>query len=64
MEREDLGDDRVQAAAEEMESGLEDLEERRQDVDEDIEDTRADWRSKQEDSSVPGAEPADEDQAP
>jgi hypothetical protein len=57
MEREDNLEDKVQQAAEEMEAGLEKLEQREAELDADIEDTDAEWRRKQADSQVPGAEP-------
>jgi hypothetical protein len=60
MERHDDLDDRVQAAAEEMEADIEEMEHHSDEVGEDIDDARSDWKRKQEDSSIPGAE-ADED---
>lgn len=62
MEREgDELDDRVQAAAEEMEKELADMEERSAEVGKDIDETRSEWEAKRRDESVPGAEPPDED---
>ena len=60
MEREDPLDDKVQAAAEEMEAEIEELEKHSAEVGEDIEATQEEWKRKQADPSVPGAEP-DED---
>jgi hypothetical protein len=64
MERdEDPLDDKVQAAAEEMEAELTDMEQRSEEVGEDIEETRQEWERKRDDSNVPGAEPREsEDQ--
>jgi hypothetical protein len=61
MEREDELDDKVQAAAEEMEAEIEELEERSAEVGEDIEDTQTEWERKQADPNVPGAEPDHEE---
>jgi hypothetical protein len=61
MEREDELDDKVQAAAEEMEAEIEELEEHSAEVEEDIESTESEWGRKQADPSVPGAEPDHED---
>lgn len=57
MERENNLDDKVQAAAEEMEAEIEELEEHSAEVGEDIDAAAADWKRKQADSGVPGAEP-------
>jgi hypothetical protein len=62
MERHDELDDKVQAAAEEMEAEIEELERHSDEVGGDIEDARSDWERKQDDPSVPGAEPEDEDE--
>jgi hypothetical protein len=61
MEREDELDDKVQAAAEEMEAELEELEEHSAQVGDDIEATEAEWERKQADPNVPGAEPDHEE---
>jgi hypothetical protein len=63
MEREDELDDKVQAAAEEMEAEIEELEKHSAEVGEDIEATEADWKRKQADPGVPGAEPDEEEDA-
>jgi uncharacterized small protein (DUF1192 family) len=63
MEREDELDDKVQAAAEEMEAEIEELEERSAEVGEDIDETSAEWKRKQADRGVPGAEPTGEEPA-
>lgn len=59
MEREDDLEDKVQAAAEEMEAEIEELEHQESALDRDIDDADAEWRRKQEDPNVPGAEPDD-----
>ena len=63
MEREDPLDDKVQAAAEEMEAEIEQLEKHSAEVGEEIEATDAEWKRKQADPAVPGAEPDDEEDA-
>jgi hypothetical protein len=63
MERHDDLDDKVQAAAEEMEAELADMEHRSDEVGEEIDDARSDWEAKQADDSVPGAEPRDAEDA-
>jgi hypothetical protein len=63
MERRDELDDRVQAAAEEMEEDLREMEHHSEEVGGDIDEARSDWEHKQDDPSVPGAEPEDEEQA-
>jgi hypothetical protein len=45
----------------ELEADAADLEERGREVDERIEDTRSDWERKKEDSTVPGAQPSDDE---
>jgi chaperonin cofactor prefoldin len=63
MEREDELDDKVQAAAEEMEAEIEALEKHSDEVGEEIEATEAEWKRKQADPAVPGAEPDDDEDA-
>jgi hypothetical protein len=63
MERQNDLDDKVQAAAEEMEAEIEELEEHSAEVEGDIEDTEAEWKRKQADPAVPGAEPDEEEDA-
>ena len=63
MERRDESDDRVQAAAEEMEASISGLEQRSEQLDEQAEGVRRDWERKRDDPSVPGAEPRDPDEA-
>lgn len=57
---EDEEETRAKAVSRDMELGLRDMEQRGQEVDDDLQDTREDWRRKQQDSSVPGAEPPDD----
>jgi hypothetical protein len=57
MEREDDLEDKVQAAAEEMQAEIEELEHHESTLDRDIENTESEWRRKQEDPNVPGADP-------
>jgi hypothetical protein len=45
-----------------MEDEIEELERHSDEVGGDIEDARSDWERKQDDPSVPGAEPEDEDE--
>lgn len=47
-------------AAEEMESELEEMEHGAEKLGDEVDATRADWRRKQSDESVPGAEPAED----
>ncbi len=61
MEREDPLDDKVQAAAEEMEAEIEKLEKHSAEVGEEIDATQEEWKRKQADPGVPGAEPSEED---
>ena len=63
MEREDPLDDKVQAAAEEMEAEIEKLEEHSSEVGDEIDATEAEWERKRADPAVPGAEPEQEEDA-
>jgi hypothetical protein len=45
-----------------LEREVEDLEQRSEQVGEHIEETREDWERKEEDSSVPGAQPDPKDE--
>ena len=47
--------------AEQLERGAEDMEERSDKLEERIEESRRDWEAKEQDSSVPGAQPEDPD---
>jgi hypothetical protein len=55
--------DDVEAAAAGVESDIADLERRSSRVDEHIDEARQDWRRKQQDPGVPGAEPSHNDEA-
>jgi hypothetical protein len=55
--------DDVDAATDDMAGDLEEMEARTERLDEEVEQTRSDWRRKQEDPSVPGAEPAGDEEA-
>jgi hypothetical protein len=55
--------DDIDAATEDMAGDLEEMEARTERLEEEVEQTRSDWRRKQEDPSVPGAEPADSEEA-
>jgi hypothetical protein len=63
MEREDELDDKVQAAAEEMEAEIEKLEKHSAEVGDEIDETEAEWERKRADPAVPGAEPEQEEDA-
>jgi len=63
MERENELEDKVQAAAEEMEADIEELEQHEAELDRDIQETESEWKRKQADPSVPGAEPDEEEDA-
>ena len=47
--------------ADEPERELEDMEHRSEELEEDISGVKSDWRAKQKDSSVPGAQLPEED---
>ena len=47
--------------ADEPEHELQDMEHRSAQLDDEIDDVRGDWRRKQQDPAVPGAEPPDEE---
>jgi phage shock protein A len=49
--------------AEDLERQAENLEERGERVDRQIDETRSDWESKEQDSSVPGAQPESDEAA-
>jgi hypothetical protein len=63
MERNDEQDDRVQAAAEAMESDIQEMERQSEEVGEHIDDAKSDWSRKRDDDAVPGAEPDDSQDA-
>jgi hypothetical protein len=53
----------VRSGIEDMEAGVDELAERSREVKDQIADVRSDWKAKRADDSVPGAEPAGEDDA-
>jgi hypothetical protein len=57
MEHDRPEDERLEEAVEEMSSDAEEMQERSEELGETIEKTRSDWRSKQQDEAVPGAQP-------
>ena len=63
MERSDKLEGRAHEEADEMESDVEEMEARAGELDEDVDDLKTDWHRKQEDSSIPGAVPAEEEDA-
>lgn len=59
---EEIEDEHREAAADAEREG-DDLKRQGDKLGEEIEETRSDWEKKQDDSSIPGAVPADEDEA-
>ena len=60
MERQDDLERRVDAATGEMESEAREMRSRAEELDEQIDETRSEWRRKQDDPQVPGAQADDE----
>jgi hypothetical protein len=60
MDRQDELEDRVREAAGEMEDDADDMESRTDEVGDRVERTRAEWKRKQQDSQVPGADPGED----
>ena len=56
-------EERAHAAADEMEAGAREMEDRAEKLDEELDETRGEWRRKQQDPQVPGAQPPDDDEA-
>lgn len=56
MDRQDDLEQRVRDAADEMERGADEMEARTDEVGERVEATRAEWKRKQQDTQVPGAD--------
>ena len=63
MERQDDLEADVEAAAEQAESSVEEMEAQSQKVAEHVDETRSDWERKQADPSVPGADAGGESEA-
>jgi hypothetical protein len=53
----------VDEAVEDMGSDVEEMQERSEELGDRVEETRSDWRSKQKDNAVPGAQPPSDDEA-
>jgi hypothetical protein len=54
-------EERAEAAAEEMEDGAREMEARAEKLDEELDETRGEWRRKQQDPQVPGAQATEDD---
>jgi hypothetical protein len=63
MDRQEDLEDRVRDAASDMERGADEMESHKDEVGERVERTRAEWKRKQQDPQVPGADPADDSDA-
>jgi hypothetical protein len=64
VEHEGRADENLDEAVEEMRSDAEEMQERSEALGDDIDDVRSDWRAKQQDDAVPGAQPPlDDDEA-
>jgi hypothetical protein len=63
--QEERGEDEklVDEAADDMRSDVEEMQERSEELGDRVEKTRSDWRSKQQDDAVPGAQPPRDDEA-
>ena len=60
MQRQDDLERRVDAATGDMESNAREMRNRAEELDEQIDETRSEWRRKQDDPQVPGAQADDE----
>jgi hypothetical protein len=54
---------RLDEAVEDMQSDADEMQERSEKLGDRIDETRSDWRSKQQDDAVPGAQPPLDDEA-
>jgi hypothetical protein len=64
VEQEGQDDEKlVDQAVEEMGSDVEEMQERSEELGDRVDETRSDWRSKQKDNAVPGAQPPPDDEA-
>jgi hypothetical protein len=63
MEQDRRDEKLVDEAVEDMRSDVEEMQERSDDVGDRAEETKTDWRSKQQDDAVPGAEAPPDDEA-
>jgi hypothetical protein len=63
MEHDRRDDEKLDEAVEDMESDADEMSERSEKLGDRIDATRSDWRSKQQDDAVPGAQPPPDDEA-
>jgi hypothetical protein len=56
-------EEKLDEAVEDMRSDAEEMQERSEELGDRIEDSRSDWRRKQQDDAVPGAQPPLDDEA-
>ncbi|MFL5821108.1 MAG: hypothetical protein ACJ76S_10565 [Solirubrobacteraceae bacterium] len=63
MESSERRERQAHAAADEMDARAAKMEDHSDELDREVADTRGDWRRKQQDSSVPGAEPEHEERS-
>jgi len=63
MESSEQRESQAEAAADEMDQRAAEMEDRADELGRRVAETRGDWERKQQDSSVPGAEPDHEDRA-
>jgi hypothetical protein len=61
VEHEGRADAKRDEAVEEMRSDAEEMQERSDALGDDIDEVRSDWRAKQQDDAVPGAQPPPDD---
>jgi TolA-binding protein len=63
MESSERREQEAEAAADEMDRRAREMEDRADELGQRVSETRGDWQRKQQDTSVPGAEPDHEDRA-
>jgi hypothetical protein len=63
MEHDRQEDEKLDEAVEDMQSDADEMQERSEKLGDRIDETRSDWRSKQQDDAVPGAQPPLDDEA-
>jgi len=63
MEHDRHEDEKLDEAVEDMQSDADEMQERSEKLGDRIDETRSDWRSKQQDDAVPGAQPPLDDEA-
>ena len=59
----DRQDEKLDEAVEDMQSDADEMQERSEKLGDRIDETRSDWRAKQQDDAVPGAQPPLDDEA-